>query len=232
VAREFSETAYSVAPEGTASWLGPVSFTVGGMAIRQSGQGYGKLLQPMEEKPTDDRSKLSEGPGVRTSIATRIESPEPCSIMAYRNNQILLVDDSPSDVELTVHALRQGRLATSIAVAEDGEQALDYLFCRGIHRGRSPCDRPSLILLDLNLPKVDGLQVLKTLRADERTRAIPIVILTSSKETKDIIACYRLGASAFIQKPVDFEEFRNTIQETGAFWLVRNEPPPPEAFAA
>jgi two-component system, response regulator len=152
--------------------------------------------------------------------------------MAYRNNQILLVDDSPSDVELTVHALKQGRLAASIAVAEDGEQALDYLFCRGIHQGRSPCDRPSVILLDLNLPKVDGLEILKALRADERTRAIPIVILTSSKETKDLVAGYRLGASAFVQKPMDFEEFRSAIKEIAAFWLVRNEPPPAEAFAA
>ena len=152
--------------------------------------------------------------------------------MAYRNNQILLVDDSPSDVELTVHALRQGRLCLSIAIAEDGEQALDYLFCRGVHESRDPADRPSVVLLDLNLPKVDGLQVLKTLRADERTRTIPIVILTSSKETKDVVAGYRLGASAFIQKPMDFDEFRSAIKEIAAFWLVRNEPPPTEAFAA
>jgi len=152
--------------------------------------------------------------------------------MAFRKNEILLVDDSPADVELTVHALKQGGLASSIAVAEDGAEALDYLFCRGVHQGRSPCDRPSVILLDLNLPKVSGLQVLEALRADERTRAIPIVILTSSKESKDLIAGYKLGASAFIQKPVDFEEFRKTIKEIGMFWLLRNEPPPPEAFAA
>jgi two-component system response regulator len=152
--------------------------------------------------------------------------------MTLRKNEILLVDDSPADVELTVHALKQGGLVTSIAVAEDGAEALDYLFCRGIYEGRSPCDRPRVILLDLNLPKVGGLQVLKALRADERTRAIPIVILTSSKEAKDLIEGYKLGASAFIQKPVDFEDFRNTIKEIGAFWLLRNEPPPPEAFAA
>jgi CheY-like chemotaxis protein len=152
--------------------------------------------------------------------------------MTFRKNEILLVDDSPADVELTVHALKQGGVAHSITVAEDGAEALDYLFCRGAHEGRSPCDRPTVILLDLNLPKVSGLQVLKALRADERTRAIPIVILTSSKEAKDLIEGYKLGASAFIQKPVDFEEFRNTIMETGAFWLLRNEPPPPEAFAA
>jgi CheY-like chemotaxis protein len=151
--------------------------------------------------------------------------------MTFRTNAVLLVDDSSADVELTIHALKQGRLATSIAVAEDGQQALDYLFCRGVHQDRSPDDRPSVILLDLNLPKVDGLQVLKTLRSDERTKAIPIVILTSSKEPNDVVAGYRLGASAFIQKPVDFEEFRTTIQEIGVFWLVRNEPPPPEVFA-
>jgi CheY-like chemotaxis protein len=152
--------------------------------------------------------------------------------MAYRNNEILLVDDSPADVELTVHALKQAGLANSIAVAVDGAEALDYLFCRGVHHGRSPCDRPSVILLDLNLPKVGGLEVLKALRADKRTRAIPIVVLTSSKEPKDLIEGYKLGANAFIQKPVDFEEFRKTIKEIGAFWLLRNEPPPPEAFAA
>jgi two-component system, response regulator len=167
----------------------------------------------MAEKPADHKSTLSEGPDVRTSIAARMQSPESYH-MGYRNNQILLVDDRPADVELAV----------SIAVAEDGEQALNYLFCRGLHESRNPADRPSVILLDLNLPKLDGLQVLKTLRAaDERTRAIPIVILTSSKETKDVIAGYRLGASAFIQKPVE---------EMAALWLVRNEPRPAEAFAA
>jgi len=147
--------------------------------------------------------------------------------MTLRKNEILLVDDSPADVELTVHALKQGGLARSIAVAEDGAEALDYLFCRGVHQ-----DRPSVILLDLKLPKVGGLQVLKALRADERTRAVPIVILTSSKEAKDLIEGYKLGASAFIQKPVDFDDFRKAIKEIGAFWLLRNEPPPPEAFVA
>jgi two-component system response regulator len=152
--------------------------------------------------------------------------------MAFHTNEILLVDDSTADVELTVHALKQGGLASSIAVAEDGAEALDYLFCRGIHKGRNQGDRPSVILLDLNLPKVGGLQVLEALRADERTKAIPIVILTSSKEPRDLVAGYRLGASAFIQKPVDFEEFRTAIKQIGAFWLLRNEPPPSGAFAA
>ena len=150
--------------------------------------------------------------------------------MPFRNNAILLVDDSSSDVELAVHALKQGRFASSVTVAEDGQAALDYLFCRGVHKDRRAVDRPTVILLDLKLPKIDGLQVLKILRADDRTRAIPIVILTSSKEPKDLAEGYKLGASAFIQKPVDFEDFRNTIQEIGAFWLVTNQPPPREAF--
>jgi len=167
----------------------------------------------------------------QTSIAAQHEGLQ-LYTMAHRRNEILLVDDSSADVELIVHALRHGGLATSIAIAEDGAEALDYLFCRGLHENRSPHDRPRVVLLDLNLPKMDGLQILKALKADDRTRAIPIVILTSSKETRDILAGYRLGASAFVQKPVDFEEFRNAVQEIGAFWLVRNEPPPAEIFTA
>lgn len=150
--------------------------------------------------------------------------------MAYRNKRILLVDDNPSDVELAVHALKQNQLANAIVVAEDGEAALDYLLCRGTHAGREPGDRPILILLDLKLPKLDGLQVLQALRSDWRTRAIPVVILTSSKEAKDLVDGYRFGTNAFIQKPVDFDQFRNTIRDIGAFWLLANEPPPAEAF--
>ena len=144
---------------------------------------------------------------------------------------ILLVDDSPSDVELTVHALRQNQLANSIHVVEDGKEALDFIFCRGAHQGRSLTDRPRVILLDVKLPKVDGLDVLKIVKSDERTRAIPVVLLTSSREQRDLIEGYRLGASAYIQKPVDFEKFRETVAKIGMFWLVINQPPPPEAFA-
>jgi len=151
--------------------------------------------------------------------------------MPYRNKSILLVDDNPSDVELTVHALNHSHLTNSIVVAGDGEEALDYLFCRGIHEGREPREYPVLILLDLKLPKLDGLQVLKALRSDERTRAIPVVILTSSKEAQDLLDGYRLGTNAFIQKPVDFDEFRKTIKDIGAFWLIANEPPPAEALS-
>jgi CheY-like chemotaxis protein len=144
--------------------------------------------------------------------------------------EILLVDDNLSDVELTLYALRQHQLANAICVAEDGKEALDFVFCRGSHAGRLFSDPPKVILLDLKLPKVDGLDVLRAIRRDERTRAIPVVILTSSKEQKDVVDGYQSGASAYIQKPVDFEHFRRTIKEIGMFWLVTNQPPPAEAF--
>ena len=146
--------------------------------------------------------------------------------------EILLADDNPSDIELTIYALKQNKLANAIYVAEDGKDALDFIFCRAAHQGRSLTDRPKVVLLDLKLPKLDGLEVLKAIRSDERTRAIPVVILTSSKEQKDIVEGYRLGASAFIQKPVDFEQFRRTIKDVGMFWLVVNEAPPPEVFGS
>jgi CheY-like chemotaxis protein len=142
----------------------------------------------------------------------------------------LLIDDSPSDVELTIHVLRHNKLANSIHVAEDGKEALDFIFCQGEYQGRSITDRPRVILLDLKLPKVSGLEVLKAIRANEHTKAIPVVILTSSREQRDLIEGYRFGTSAFIQKPVDFEQFQNAIKEIGLFWLVANEPPPDDAF--
>jgi CheY-like chemotaxis protein len=146
--------------------------------------------------------------------------------------EILLVDDSPEDVELTVLALRRNKLSNDIQIAEDGAEALDFLFCRGPHKGRSFSHPPKLVLLDLKLPKVDGLEVLREVRADERTRAIPVVILTSSKEQRDVIDGYNLGVSAYIQKPVDFDQFSETIRQLGMFWLLINQPPPPEAFVA
>jgi CheY-like chemotaxis protein len=147
-----------------------------------------------------------------------------------RTVDVLLVDDSPSDVELTIHVLRHNKLANSIHVAEDGKEALDFLFCRGEHQGRSITDRPKVILLDLKLPKVNGLEVLKAIRTNENTKAIPVVILTSSREQKDLVEGYKIGASAFIQKPVDFGQFQSAIKEIGLFWLVVNEPPPGDAF--
>jgi two-component system, response regulator len=144
--------------------------------------------------------------------------------------EILLVDDSPEDVELTVLALRRNKLSNDIQVAEDGAEALDFLFCRGAYKDRTFSHPPRLVLLDLKLPKVDGLEVLKEIRADERTRAIPVVILTSSKEQRDLIEGYNLGVSAYIQKPVDFDQFSETIRQIGMFWLLINQAPPEGAF--
>jgi CheY-like chemotaxis protein len=147
-----------------------------------------------------------------------------------RELEVLLVDDNPSDAELTIHSLRRDKLANRIHVAEDGAQALDFVFCRGAFGDRSFSEPPGVVLLDLKLPKVSGLEVLRAIRADERTRAIPIVILTSSAEQRDLIEGYRLGANAYIQKPVDFDEFRKVVHQIGMFWLVANQPPPAEMF--
>ena len=144
--------------------------------------------------------------------------------------EILLVEDNPDDVELTLHALRGGHLANSIVVARDGEEALDFLFCRGPHSKRSFDSPPRLILLDLKLPKVDGLEVLREIKKDPRTQAIPVVILTASREESDLINGYHLGANGYIQKPVDFDHFRQTVKQLGLYWLVVNEPPPASAF--
>ncbi len=144
--------------------------------------------------------------------------------------EILLVDDNASDVELTVRALRRHKLANSIHIAEDGQEALDFVFCRGTHSGRSLSAPPKVIFLDLKMPKVDGIDVLRAIRGDARTKMIPVVILTSSKEQRDIVEGYKLGVNAYIQKPVDFEEFRRVIEQMGLFWLVVNQPPPREAF--
>jgi two-component system, response regulator len=146
--------------------------------------------------------------------------------------EVLLVDDSPEDVELTVRELRHHKLANDIKVVEDGADALDFLFCRGSYKDRTFSSPPKLVLLDVKLPKVDGLEVLRAIRADERTKAIPVVILTSSKEQKDLIKGYNLGVSAYVQKPVDFEQFSEAIRQIGMFWMLLNEAPPAGAFVA
>jgi CheY-like chemotaxis protein len=146
--------------------------------------------------------------------------------------EILLVDDSAEDVELTVLALRRNKLCNDIQVAEDGAEALDFLFCRGVFKDRTFSRPPKLVLLDLKMPKVDGLEVLRAVRGDERTKTIPVVILTSSKEERDLIDGYNLGASAYIQKPVDFDQFADTIRQIGMFWLLINQPPPAGVFLA
>jgi two-component system response regulator len=143
---------------------------------------------------------------------------------------ILLVEDSPDDAELTLHALRKHNLANRIFWARDGEEGLDYLFCRGPHSSRSFQCPPKVVLLDLKLPKVEGLEVLRQLKDDPRTAAIPVVILTSSKEESDVVSGYRNGANSYVQKPVDFDQFREAVRQLGLYWLVTNEPPAEATF--
>jgi two-component system, response regulator len=139
---------------------------------------------------------------------------------------ILLVEDSQDDADLALHALRQGKLANSIFHVRDGEEALDFLFCRGPFADRDFEHPPKVVLLDLKLPKVDGLQVLKEVKEDARTRTIPVVIMTSSREERDLIQGYGSGVNSYIQKPVDFDQFRTTVRTLGMYWMVVNQPPP------
>ena len=143
------------------------------------------------------------------------------------SNCILLVEDNPSDIRLTRRALEQSHITNPLVVAEDGREALDYLFALGAHAGRDAAELPRLVLLDLKLPRVDGLEVLRQLRANERTRRLPVVILTSSQEQQDIMAGYELGANSYVRKPVDFAQFVEAVRILGLFWLLLNEPPPP-----
>ena len=138
---------------------------------------------------------------------------------------ILLVEDNEDDMDLALHALRREKLANNIFVARDGEEALDFLFCRGVFAQRSFDHPPKLVLLDLKLPKVDGMEVLKQVKSDPRTRIIPVVIMTSSKEERDLVAGYNLGVNSYIQKPVDFDQFRETVKSVGLYWVVINQPP-------
>ncbi len=138
---------------------------------------------------------------------------------------ILLVEDNPSDVALTERALLRNNITNTLVVAQDGQEGLDYLFGTGPHAGRDVAALPVLILLDLKLPKVDGLDVLRRIRADARTRRVPVVILTSSREEQDIAAGYDLGVNSYIRKPVDFAQFSETVRQLGLYWLVLNEAP-------
>jgi CheY-like chemotaxis protein len=139
---------------------------------------------------------------------------------------ILLVEDNPDDVQLTQRSLRKNNILNEVVVAKDGVEALDYLFGRGAHVGRDLKQLPVVVLLDIKLPKIDGIEVLRSIRQGERTRLLPVVILTSSKEESDLLNGYRLGANSYVRKPVDFVQFNEAIKHLGLFWLLWNEAPP------
>lgn len=139
---------------------------------------------------------------------------------------ILLVEDSSSDEELTLRALKKSNIANRVVVTRDGAEALDYLFAQGAFADRDPRDLPQVVLLDLNLPKIGGLEVLRRIRADDRTKLLPVVILTSSSEDKDLLVGYASGANSYVVKPVDFTQFADAVRQLGMFWLVINQPPP------
>ena len=139
---------------------------------------------------------------------------------------ILLVEDNPDDVQLTRRSLRKNNILNEVVVAKDGVEALDFLFGRGVHTGRDLKQLPVVVLLDIKLPRIDGIEVLRTIRQDERTRLLPVVILTSSKEESDLLNGYRLGANSYVRKPVDFVQFNEAIKHLGLFWLLWNEAPP------
>jgi two-component system response regulator len=141
--------------------------------------------------------------------------------------EILVVEDNSRDLELALHALEKATLGNHIHVARDGAQALDFIFCKGAHAGRKIENAPRVVLLDLKLPKGDGLEVLKRIKSDERTQMIPVVVVTSSKEQKDVAESYRLGANSYIVKPVNFERFAVAVRDLCFYWLLLNEPPKP-----
>ena len=143
-----------------------------------------------------------------------------------RQKIILLVEDNPDDELLAIRALRKNNIENEIVVARDGVEALDFLFGRGEYSGRDLSNMPQIILLDLKLPKIDGLEVLRTIRNDDRTRLLPVAVLTSSKEENDLVNSYSLGANSYIRKPVDFDQFCESVRQLGLYWLVLNEPPP------
>jgi two-component system response regulator len=143
-----------------------------------------------------------------------------------KNNVIMLVEDNPDDEALTVRALKKNKVVNEVVVARDGVEALDYLFGEGIHTGRDTRELPQVVLLDLKLPKLDGLGVLRRLRGDDRTKLLPVVILTSSNEEQDRMSSYGLGANSYVRKPVDFDQFVVAATQLGLYWLVLNQPPP------
>lgn len=145
--------------------------------------------------------------------------------MKIKNTKILLVEDNPDDEELTLRALRHHNIANDVIITRNGVEALDYLFARGEYAGRKEDGLPQVVLLDLKLPKIDGLEVLKAMRADVRTKALPVVVLTSSNEEKDIVDSYNFGANSYVRKPVDFVQFIAAVEQLGMYWLVLNQSP-------
>ncbi len=145
--------------------------------------------------------------------------------MTNTNKPILLVEDNPDDVTLTLRALQKSKVANEVVVAKDGVEAVEYFECTGRFSGRDPCIVPQLVLLDLKMPRMDGLELLKRLRADEKTKLLPVVVLTTSSEDKDRVQSYKLGANSYVRKPVDFNQFVAAVQQLGLYWLVLNEAP-------
>ena len=145
--------------------------------------------------------------------------------MIANDVEILLVEDNPNDVELTLHALKKNNIVNRIEIVRDGAEALDYLFATGVYAERDINHHPKVILLDLKLPKIDGLEVLKRIKSDPRTQPIPVVVLTSSREESDVVESYHLGVNSYIRKPVDFEQFTEAVRTIGMYWLLLNEPP-------
>ncbi|MDE2293682.1 MAG: response regulator [Elusimicrobia bacterium] len=158
-------------------------------------------------------------------LAARLEGRAAGGAVSPRPIEVLLVEDDPRDRELDLRALRRHKLANNVQVAVDGQEALDFLFGEGGHAGRRLEDGPRVVLLDLKLPKVDGLEVLRRIRADPRTRALPVVVLTSSREERDIVESYALGVNSYVVKPVEFEKFAAAVADLGLYWLLLNEPP-------
>lgn len=152
-------------------------------------------------------------------------------MVEFESNQILLVEDNDSDAELTIHALQKSGLVNLIERVDDGEKALDFVFCRGPYSDRQFSSPPRLILLDLKLPKVDGMQVLREVKSDPRTKSIPVILLTASKENRDVMGSYQLGVNSYIQKPVNFSEFQDVVKQLGLYWLLVNIRPSVAIFA-